>query len=89
MKYPLKLIEWHDAHNGNHSWFDSESLPEKVELYLVQTIGFEVQRNNESVTLAMSVSDRDTLCDLFTIPRAVIVREQTFRNRLTRGGSDE
>ena len=83
MKYPLKLIEWHDAHNGNHSWFDPESLPEKVELYLVQTIGFEVQHTDESVTLAMSVSNQGSLCDLFTVPRTAIVREQTFRSRLT------
>lgn len=40
MKYPLKLIEWHDAY-----------------------------------------SDNGKLCDLFTIPLAMIAREQTFRRR--------
>lgn len=81
MKYPLKLIEWHDAFNGNHAWCTPESLPDKAALVVVQTLGFEVKRNDESVTLAMSVSDHGRLCDLFTIPLAAIVREQTFRNR--------
>lgn len=82
IKYPLKLIEWLDAHNGNHDWFFADTMPDRVRLYVVQTIGFEVQRNEESVTLAMSVTNRGSLCDLFTIPRGMIVREQTFRNRL-------
>lgn len=81
-KYPLKLIEWHDAYNGNHSWFKAESLPKEWEPCVVQTIGFEVQRTDTYVRLAMTVTDDDSLCDLFTIPLAVIVREQTFRSRL-------
>lgn len=81
MKYPLKLIEWHDAHNGNHNWFHADDLPEEIEKMTVQTLGFEVQRTDSQVTLAMSVASNGDLCDLFTIPRAVIVREQTFRNR--------
>lgn len=83
MKYPLKPIEWHDAFNGNHHWCTPESLPDKAELVLTQTVGFEIKRDNESVTLAMSISDQGMLCDLFTIPLAVAVREQTFRSRLT------
>lgn len=82
-KYPLKLIEWHDAHNGNHDWFDPEALPEEIPKFTIQTLGFEVKRTDSQVTLAMSAASNGDLCDLFTIPRAVIVREQTFRNRLT------
>lgn len=82
MRYPLKLIEWQDAFNGNHQWFSSDELPEEVTPLTLQTIGFEVRRSKTSVTLAMSVSDRGSLCDLFTIPLAVVVREQTFRSRL-------
>jgi hypothetical protein len=81
-KYPLKLIEWTDACNGNHDWFDPETMPTEVQLFLVQTIGFEVQRTDDAVVLAMSVSANGQLCDLFKIPRAIIVREQTFRSRL-------
>lgn len=83
MKYPLKLIKWHDAHNGNHDWFSAGDLPEEVEKMIVQTLGFEVQRSDTQVTLAMSVASNGDLCDLFTIPRTTIVREQTFRRRLT------
>lgn len=83
MKYPLKLIEWHDAFNGDHDWFKADQLSSEVGLVLVQTIGFEVQRTSTTITLAMSFTDRGYLCDLFTIPLAVMVREQTFRSRLT------
>ena len=82
MNYPLKLIEWHDAYNGNHAWFDADTMPDEVRPFIVQTVGFEVQRTSAYVTLAMSVSDRGQLCDLFNIPLAVVVREQTFRSRL-------
>lgn len=82
VRYPLKLIEWRDAHNGDHSWFKAEILPDKIELFIVQTVGFEVQRNDVCVTLAMSCASNGDLCDLFTIPLAVMVREQTFRSRL-------
>jgi len=81
MNYPLKLIEWHDSFNGNHRWFDADELPDKVTPLIVQTMGFEVQRNDTHVTLAMSVSSSDQLCDLFTIPISLIMREQTFRRR--------
>lgn len=84
MKYPLKLIEWHDSFNGNHSWFKADTMPEEVTPLLVSTIGFEVQRTKTHVTLAMSMHERDdecSLCDLFTIPLAMIVWEQTFRRR--------
>lgn len=81
MTYPLKLIEWYDAYNGNHSWFDADTMPEEIRPFTVQTIGFEVQRTDAYITLAMSVSDRDNLCDLFNIPLAVVVREQAFRVR--------
>lgn len=82
MKYPLKLIEWQDAFNGNHHWFSVDKLDENVTLIIIQTIGFEVQRTDICVTLAMSCASNEDLCDLFTIPLAVVVREQTFRSRL-------
>ncbi len=79
---PLKLIEWEDAYNGNHDWFKVDSLPEAVEPLIVTTVGFELQRNAERVTLAMSYgSSREdpTCCDLFTIPVAMIRKERTLR----------
>lgn len=86
MTYPLKLIKWRDAYNSNHDWFDATTLPKEVSPFLVQTIGFEVQRTDTYITLAMSVAissdGRKDLCDLFIIPVALVVREQTFRNRL-------
>jgi hypothetical protein len=81
-KYPLKLIEWLDAFNGDHNWFKADKISEPVEPFIVQTIGFEVYRDESVVVLAMSSTNRDHLCDLFTIPLAIIVREQTFRSRL-------
>lgn len=82
MKYPLKLIEWNDAFSGNHDWFKADTLHEDIEPYVVQTLGFEVQRTDTHVTLAMAASNRGYLCDLFIIPLAVVVREQTFRSKL-------
>lgn len=81
MRYPLKLIEWHDAHNGNHDWCSPAVLEDKTKI-IAQTAGFEVQRTEDFVVLAMSYTSNGHLCDLFTIPLAVIVREQTFRSRL-------
>lgn len=82
IKYPLKLIEWNDAFNGDHIWLDAEQLPEEPEPVIVQTIGFEVRRTDTYVTLAMSQASNGHLCDLFHIPLAIVVREQTFRSRL-------
>lgn len=81
MKYPLKLIEWHDAYSGDHSWFHSDHLPAEYRPHKVSTLGFEVQRTDQHVTLAMSCTENGMLCDLFTIPLGMIVREQTFRRR--------
>lgn len=86
-KYPLKLIEWHDAFNGNHGWFKADTMPDAIELMLVSTVGFEVQRIDTHVTLSMSAYERGDdmmLCDLFTIPLGMVVREQTFRRRSLR-----
>lgn len=79
---PLKLIEWEDAYNGNHDWIDVESIPDKVEPMVIRTVGFELRRDRERVTLAMSYNDsRDphTCSDLFTIPIAMIRKERTIR----------
>lgn len=82
MKPPLKVIEWEDAYNGNHGWFDVSDLPDAVKPLMIVTVGFELQRNAERVTLAMSWGGRDgnpTACDLFTIPIAMIRKERTIR----------
>lgn len=79
---PLKLIEWEDAYNGDHKWVDVDELPDDVEPMFITTVGFELRRNSERVTLAMSYCDsRDepTCCDLFTIPLGMIRKERTLR----------
>lgn len=84
MKYPLKLIEWEDAYSGNHEWFSLKLLPEAVSPLIVTTVGFEIQRNAERVTLAMCLDhNEDDLkaCDLFTIPVGMIRREKELRAR--------
>lgn len=84
---PLKLIEWEDAYNGNHDWFRLDTLPDAVAPVIVSTVGFEVQRNADRVTLAMSYrgkhADHDdddaNACDLFTIPVGMIRKEKVLR----------
>lgn len=79
---PLKLIEWEDAYNGNHSWAKVSTIPEAVEPLIVTTVGFELQRNADRVTLAMSYGDAradPTFCDLFTIPIGMIRKERTLK----------
>lgn len=79
---PLKLIEWEDACNGNHDWIDVSSIPEKLEPMVITTVGFELRRDQERVTLAMSYGcsrEEPTCADLFTIPLAMIRRERTLR----------
>jgi hypothetical protein len=79
---PLKLIEWEDAYNGNHDWIKASSIPDEDEPLLVTTVGFEIRRNAERVTLAMSYGatrDEPTCCDLFTIPVGMIRKERTLR----------
>lgn len=82
MKYPLKLIEWHDAYIDKSFWFDADQLSPPESL-IVQSMGFEVNRTETHVTLAQSVNSNSRLCTLIMIPLGMIVREQTFRNRLT------
>lgn len=81
MNYPLRLIEWHDAYNGDHVWFDAADLPPEDKTFTVLTMGFEVKRTERHVTLAMSVTSGGKLCDLFTIPLGMIVKEHSFRRR--------
>lgn len=79
---PLKLIEWEDAFNGNHHWIEVGTIPDEVEPLTLTTVGFELRRNSERVTLAMtygSSRDEPTCCDLFTIPVAMIRKERTLR----------
>lgn len=79
---PLKLIEWEDAYNGNHDWIRVDSIPGSVKPLLVSTVGFELRRDDQRVTLAMSYGDsRDapTCSDLFTIPVGMIRREKVLR----------
>lgn len=80
-KYPLKLIEWHDAYSGNHTWFNVDQLVVEDKAHIILTMGFEIMRTSNHITLAMSCTDNGQLCDLFTIPLGMIVREQTFRRR--------
>lgn len=73
----LYAIEWEDAYNGNHDWFETATLPEAVEPYIVHTVGWVLQRNKERVTVAMSYipprGDAEArACDLFTIPAGMI-----------------
>lgn len=78
---PLKVIEWEDAYNGNHSWIDPDTIPDKMQPMTITTAGFEVRRCKERVTLAMSWGDDGdpTCCDLFTIPVAMIRKERVIR----------
>ena len=79
---PLKLIEWEDAYNGNHDWIEVATIPDHVLPLLVTTVGWEVRRDNQRVTLAMSYGDsreEPTCCDLFTIPVGMIRREKRLR----------
>lgn len=78
----LKLIEWEDAYNGNHGWIDVATIPEAVEPLTITTVGFELRRDRERVTLAMSYGssrDEPSCCDLFTIPLAMIRKERLLR----------
>jgi hypothetical protein len=79
---PLKLIEWEDAYNGNHDWIEVATIPESVEPLVLTTVGFELRRDDERVTLAMtygSSREEPTCCDLFTIPLAMIRSERVLR----------
>lgn len=79
---PLKLIEWEDAYNGNHGWIDAASIPDAVQPLIITTVGFELRRNADRVTLAMSYGasrDEPTCCDLFTIPVGMIRKERVLR----------
>ena len=75
----LLLIEWEDAFNGNHSWFELDSAPTDPEPVLVKTVGFELVRTKERVTLVMSVGDNGNACDAFTIPVGMIRKEMVLR----------
>jgi hypothetical protein len=78
----LRLIEWEDAYNGNHDWIDVATIPETVEPLIITTVGFELCRDRERVTLAMSYGssrDEPSCCDLFTIPVAMIRKERVLR----------
>jgi hypothetical protein len=80
MKYPLKLIEWEDAFNGDHDWFPLDAIG-TVEPCLTLTVGFEVARDEHRVTLMMSHNQYHG-CDLFTIPLGMIRREKILRSRM-------
>lgn len=78
---PLKLIEWEDAFNGDHAWTSLDEL-EPSEPLLIQTVGFEIRRDKARVTLAMSHGasrSPETVCDLFTIPLAMIRSERKLK----------
>lgn len=81
---PLKLIEWEDAFNGNHRWHGLDDIPDKVEPWIVATVGFEIRRSAERVTLAMTYAGGDddnepTCMDLMTIPVGMIRKERVLR----------
>lgn len=78
--YKLKLIEWADAYNGDHDWTRLTEVPEDLQPIPVQTVGFEIRRNESTVTLAMSLHD-DKCCDLFTIPLSQVLREKVLSTR--------
>lgn len=77
---PLVLVEWEDAYNGNHSWFELDSMPRSPKPVIVQTVGFEVRSNKRRLTLVSSLQtknrDKQHACDVFVIP-AGMVRKRT------------
>ena len=79
---PLKLIEWEDAFNGDHEWTDVGDVPKHIKPLVIRTVGFELRRDSERVTLAMSYGqsrDDHRCCDLFTIPLGMIRKERVLR----------
>jgi hypothetical protein len=80
MRFPLLLVEWEDAFNGDHDWIEPEGFSD--EQLIVRTVGFEVRRNAAQLTLAMShyrFGNSERICDLFTIPTGMIRRETVLR----------
>lgn len=77
-KQRLLRVVWEDAFNGNHVWFDLDSAPTDPEPVLVTTVGFELTRTPERLTLLMSVADNGTGCDAFTIPTGMIRSEKAL-----------
>lgn len=77
-KRPLLLVEWEDAFNGNHVWFDVDSAPTDPEPVIVTTVGFELSRTKKRLTLVMSVADNHTACDAFTIPVGMIRKQRVL-----------
>lgn len=81
---PILLVEWIDAHNGNHEWVTLESVPAEITPLVVNTVGVEIRRDEKHLTLSMTYADsRDEVqvCDLFTIPVSTIVKEVVLRAR--------
>jgi hypothetical protein len=79
---PLKLIEWEDSFNGNHRWTPLSELVGGADPFLIQTIGFEIARNEGRVTLAMNMQsegDDPDVLDVMTIPLSLIRRERVLR----------
>jgi hypothetical protein len=79
---PLMLIEWEDAYNGDHDWIDPGQVDLNGPPMLVTTVGFELQRNAERITLAMSLlsfKQDAKVCDLMTIPIGMIRKERRLR----------
>lgn len=79
MTPPLKLIVWEDAYNGNHDWTSLDEIADDARVMLVTTVGHEIRRDAERVTLAMSLTDHGSVCDLFTIPVGMIRKERTLK----------
>ena len=90
--FPLVLVEWEDAYNGNHDWFGIGALPDVFAPVICRTVGWLVREHAARLTLAMTVTDHGrgaegTLCDLFTIPRGCI-RATTLLTNAWEGGRE-
>lgn len=81
IKPPLKLVRWMDAFNDDHDWVELKAVPEIQTPIIVSTVGFEIRRDDKYVVLCMSyheAKESPVVCDLFTIPLAMIIDERVI-----------
>lgn len=69
-------IKWHDAVRGEESWTMWEEF-EPCRVLTVNSMGYIVDQNDDSITLAQSIS-HDQLLFTLTIPKGMIISINTL-----------
>ena len=71
------LIRWTDS-EASAGWKRIDDIPDDIKASEIDSIGYLIKENNESIVISTSVSDNGSVMDPLTIPKCAILKRSDY-----------